>query len=212
MQGVINSLANTMTDSSGKINIDPKALPNGTIIFDNKTGRPMIKTEDGLQALYEGLKPTIRHEERLVFPDGTRIIISLENVTTDVADTARFKAYVGEQHIRFPQIEGIIALGFPVPDSDLHLFDNLSLETLRGEDRKSVAFSVEFTGGNAIVDVVLLAASVSHLHKPIVGHIAFEGGVAICEAVRSHTGDLSLGKNAFEHFKTEFERYTVILS
>jgi hypothetical protein len=212
MQGTINSLANTMTDSSGKINIDPKALPNGIIVFNDKTGRPMIKTEDGLQALYDGLKPTIRHEERLVFPDSTRIIISLENVAADVADTAKFKAYAGEQHVRFPQIEDIIVLGFPVPDSNLHLFDNLSLETLRGEGRKSVAFSVEFIGGNAIVDAALLAASMSHLHKPIVGCIVFEGGVAICEVVKSHTGDLSLGKDAFEHFKTEFERYTVIFS
>ena len=48
--------------------------------------------------------------------------------------------------------------------------------------------------------------------SPIVGDISFDGGVAKCKAVRSHTGDLSLGADAFANFKTEFERYTVIFS
>ena len=74
------------------------------------------------------------------------------------------------------------------------------------------SFSLRFVGGSAAVDAALLAASMSHLHKPIVGDISFDGGVAKCKAVRSHTGDLSLGADAFANFKTEFERYTVIFS
>ena len=209
LQG-ISSLVNTTIDSTCKIK--PQAMPNGTLVFDEKTGRLMIKTEDGMQAINEGSKPTILREETLAFPDGTSITVSLDRVTVNVGDTASFKAYVGDEHIRLPQIDDIIALGFPIPHSELHVFDNLSVDSLRGEGRKSVAFSLQFVGGSAAVDAALLAASMSHLHKPIVGDISFDGGVAKCKAVRSHTGDLSLGADAFANFKTEFERYTVIFS
>lgn len=205
-----NSLANTTIDSS--CSIKPQAMPNGTLVFDEKTGRLMVKTDDGMQAINEGRRPPFSHEEPLAFPDGTRITVSLEHIAADVGETARFKAFVGQEHVRSPQMEQIIALGFPIPDSEQHLFDNLSIGSICGFARSLVVFSVEFAGGSTAVDAALLAASVSHLHKPIVGDISFSGGSAVCTAIRSHTGDLSLGKGAFEHFKTEFERYTVILS
>ena len=50
LQG-IGRLVNTTIDSTCKIK--PQAMPNGTLIFDEKTGKLMIKTEDGMQAINE---------------------------------------------------------------------------------------------------------------------------------------------------------------